>query len=226
VTQWISDEESKLGKRHLIAQNISNYLHPVKNVDARISILNFHYAWPEAVTFNDRLGRVIGFDESGFAGEADRTYRRQAWRFILAGGGLFNHLDYSFFVGSEGGTGENDAPGGGSRSLRKQLGILKKFIHRFDFVRMTSRDDLIRSAPGAFVKVLAHPGNAYALYVLGRAPCTLEIEISPGQYLAEWIDTRSGEVLAEGFLVSEGEVSLTSPNFETDVALAIVRRGG
>jgi hypothetical protein len=104
--------ERELPKKHLIAQNYCNFRHSLEAVDPAISILNFHYAWPEAVWMNYSWDRPISFDESGFAGQSDTTYLRQAWQFILAGGSVFNNLDYSFYVGHEDGKGENKAPGG------------------------------------------------------------------------------------------------------------------
>jgi hypothetical protein len=111
----------------------------VRDVDPRVSILNFHYAWPEAATLNAGLDRVVSFDETGFASPGDRVaaretddvYRRQAWEFLMAGGGIFSMLDYSFAVGHEDGTLVNRAPGGGSPALRRQLRVLKDFLHSF-----------------------------------------------------------------------------------------------
>ena len=96
----IVEEEAGLAKKHLLAQNYTNFKAPVPVVSDHISIINFHYAWPEAVAWNYHYGKVIGFDESGFAGSGDQVYRRQAWQFMLSGGGLFNSLDYSFFPGN------------------------------------------------------------------------------------------------------------------------------
>ena len=119
----IAETEARLGTRHLIAQNVCNHRFPVRDVDPRVSILNFHYAWPEAATLNLGLRRVVAFDETGFAtahdrvaaAETDAVYRRQAWEFLMAGGGVFDMLDYSFAVGHEDGTLVNDAPGGAAR---------------------------------------------------------------------------------------------------------------
>lgn len=137
VARWIKEEESTMPNKHLISQNISNFHYPVANPDSNISIFNFHYTLPEAVTENYYLNKVIGFNETGFAGRSDKTYRRQAWRFIMAGGGLFNQLDYSFSVGLE--NGEDTAytaPGGGSVAMRKQLRILKSFFEGLNFVQL------------------------------------------------------------------------------------------
>ena len=126
VAGWIVDTERPLPKRHLIAQSFSNNGVALAEVDRRVSIVNFHYEFPESVTWNLGLERPIGFDESGFAGPDDSLYRRQAWRFLMSGGAVFSGLDYSFAVGFEKGTAENDAPGGGSAALRSQLGVLKR----------------------------------------------------------------------------------------------------
>ena len=95
-----------------------------------------------------RVGSRLGLDETGFAGSDDATYRRQAWRFMLAGGALFDHLDYSFTVERPDGTDRNEAPGGGSPALRKQLGVLKRFVDGFDFVRMRPDRRVVRARTG------------------------------------------------------------------------------
>jgi hypothetical protein len=76
------------------------------------------------------LGKAIGCDETGFLGQEDATYVRQTWNFLLSGGSLFNHLDYSFTLGHEDGTDtEPNGPGGGSPAVRRMLGILAKMLN-------------------------------------------------------------------------------------------------
>ena len=95
IAQVIAETEARLGTCHLIAQNLCNHRFPIRDVDPRVSILNFHYAWPEAATLNLGLRRVVAFDETGFANahdrvglpETDAAYRRQAWEFLMAGVG-------------------------------------------------------------------------------------------------------------------------------------------
>ena len=99
IAQTIVDTEAKLPNKHLIAQNYTNFTYSLSEVDPNISILNFHYVWPEAVWKNYGWELPVNFDESGFYGKSDTTYLRQAWQFMLAGGAIFNNLDYSFFVG-------------------------------------------------------------------------------------------------------------------------------
>jgi hypothetical protein len=226
VTGWIHDEESRLPKRHLIAFNYCNFLFAVHRVPRHVSIVNFHYAYPDAVRLNQHLDKLMGYDESGFKGNDDATYRREAWRFLLAGGGLFNSLDYSFSVGKEDGTDtEPNGPGGGSPALRKQLRILRQFLEGFDFLRMSPDTETVRHAPGAFVQVLSERGKAYALYVEATAAAgDLQLSLPAGEYQAEWIDPLNGERMASsGLRGGDAPASLRLPATNRDLALRIVR---
>ena len=105
LAEVIAAAEAALPKVHLISQNIANGTEQVTDPDPHVSLLNFHYASPpEAVGLNYGLHRAIGDNETGFQGTGDTHYRMEGWEFLLAGGGLYNHLDYSFTVGHEDGT--------------------------------------------------------------------------------------------------------------------------
>ena len=223
IVSAIADEERRLGSRHLIAQNYCNFRHPLRDVDPRVSVVNFHYAWPEAAAWNLGLGRALASDETGFAGSADETYREQAWGFLLAGGSIFSHLDYSFAVGKEDGTAANSAPGGGSPALRRQLGVLKAFLVRFDLPALRPRPDVVARAPGAVAHVLAEVGRAYAVYLVGDGDTALALELPAGRYREEWVDTKTGATIAGGdFEHRGGPWERRDPRYERDVALRIV----
>src|SRR5262249_37032455 len=131
IADVLTAAESEFPVRHLISQNVANGSAKVETPHPAISIFNFHYATPpDTVPLNYGLGKVIGDNETGFAGTGDSVYRMEGWDFLLAGGGLFNNLDYSFTVGKEDGTAAVVAPtpGGGSPTLRKQLRFLKEFL--------------------------------------------------------------------------------------------------
>ena len=97
IADVITDAEKEFPHRHLISQNVANGAKKVVDPHPAISIFNFHYANPPAaVGQNYALNKVIGLNETGFKGTADDHYRMEAWEFILAGGGLYNNLDYSF----------------------------------------------------------------------------------------------------------------------------------
>ena len=225
IASFIVDEESRLPVKHLIAQNFCNFGYPIANLDENIRILNFHYAFPEAVALNYGYGRVMSFDESGFSGSDDAAYRRQAWKFILAGGGIFNSLDYSFYPGAEGGSGENQAPGGGSPALRKQLGILKRFIEDFDYLSMGPDSRAVRLSPACRWQALANRYREFAIYVEGESSCPVTLNLYPGDWHAEWLDTRTGEVVKTQDVNSNGvSTRLETPAFEGDIALRVRRR--
>ena len=65
---------------------------------------------------------------------------------MIAGGGLYNNLDYSFTVGHEDGTFHYPPtqPGGGNTGLRRQLRILSEFLHNLDFVKMKPDNNVIK----------------------------------------------------------------------------------
>jgi hypothetical protein len=228
MARALADEESRLPRKHLIAQNVANFRLPVRDDDLApgVGVVNFHYAYPEAVAWNAGLGRVIGFDESGFAGAADATYRRQAWTFMMAGGGLFNSLDYSFSVGREDGTdAQPKSPGGGSAALRRQLAALSAFLHSFDLTALAPDGALVRRAPGVVVQALSAPGRAYALYLHGRGPTTLTLSLPRGRWQVEWISVEDGAVRSTQSLTSTGAgAALATPPFERELAARIVRR--
>jgi hypothetical protein len=172
----IVDAERTLPNKHLISQNISNGAAMIASPDPNVSIFNFHYAAPpDAVAMNYHLNKVIGDNETGFRGTNDLPYRREAWEFILAGGGLFNNLDYSFTVRHPAGTFVNypsNQPGGGNPRLRQQYSVLRNFIYKFDFLRMGPDTNVIRGGvpAGTSARALSQPEQAYAIYIGPTAP--------------------------------------------------------
>lgn len=231
IATVIADEEKALAARHLIAQNYANHRYPIKDVDPNVGILNFHYAWPDAASLNLGHGKVVAFDETGFATpsdksaapETDAVYRRQAWEFLMAGGGIFSMLDYSFTVGHEDGTFVNTAPGGGSPALRRQLKVLKDFLHGFDIPALRPRQDAVKAAGGAFARALG-TDKALGVYLWGDGQTDLTLDLARGRWRAEWIDTTNGAVKhSEVFVHGGGSKTLKSPAYEGDVALRLAR---
>ncbi len=213
--------------KHLIAQNISNGSQKIERPNPAVSIFNFHYSTPpESVGLNYDLNKAIGDDETGFRGSEDATYRGEGWDFLLAGGAVYDNLDYSFTTEHEDGTARPEAPGGGGPELRRQLGILKRFLDGFAFVRMKPDRSLVAGGlpERATVQVLAEPGAAYALYLRGGASAELRLNLPEGSYNAQWLNPRSGQIEAKAEVQSFGTpVSLQSPDYQQDIALAIRR---
>lgn len=240
IDEWAAAEASlPPEQRHLIAQNIANRQGVISNPNPKVSIFHFHYALAEAALANQGLNRVIGHDETGSffipANQSawDFPYRREGWEFLLSGGGLFNHLDYSFTASREDGfaspsvpdsTGKV-SPGGGGPSIRRQLGILRWFMESLPLTQCSPQTSFIAgSLPnGVTVRVLGSAGNAYGLYVQGGAISTLNINLPPGTYRGRWIDPRSGvatQAVAEFSHVS-GTYALAVPPYGEDHALLL-----
>ena len=221
---------------HLISQNIANNKAKVANPHPAISIFNFHYASPpETVAMNYDLNKVIGDNETGFRGTNDLPYRVEAWSFMLAGGGLFNHLDYSFTAGHEDGTFHYPPkqPGGGNPVFRRQMKILRGFIRGFDFVRMKPLNSALKApmGGGARAYVLAEPDKAYAIYLApdGEKPMPREavvsLELHSGTYRAEWVNPLTGKVDKRETVKSQKNlVTLTSPPYREDIALKLIKK--
>ncbi len=223
----IVSEEQSLPKKHLIAQNYTNFKAPIPYVNEHVSIINFHYAWPEAVEWNYHYDKVVGFDESGFAGSGDQVYRRQAWQFMLSGGGLFNNLDYSFYVGHEDGKGENNAPGGGSTALRKQLKILSDFLHGLALEKLKPNTGLITNSPGLIPYVLTDNQDTYAIYLraIGSNQARFELKTGDGSFQVVTLDPLTGTYSEQGTVeATEGKLSLALEVPEGEIALKVIRR--
>lgn len=197
IADIITDAEREFAHRHLITQNIANGSEKIEKPHPSVSVFNFHYASPpDAVALNYGLNKVLGDNETGFQGTADDHYRMEAWEFVLAGGGLFNNLDYSFTAGHEDGTFQYPAtqPGGGNAGFRKQMKVLKDFIHGFEFVKMKPARHLVRGTlpKNSRCQMLAEPGRQYAAYFKGANHFAFAIDLPPGNYRIQWLDVATG----------------------------------
>ncbi len=227
IGEIIAKTESNFDRKHLIAQNFCSFMYPIKEIDDYVSIINFHYAMPQAVEYNYGYELPVGFDEDGFCSNKDHRYRENAWNFILAGGSIYNNLDYSFFVGFEDGTLVNDAPGHGSAALRKQLAFLKRFMEGFEFIQLKPSRHLVKLAPGTVPQVLANEGKEYAVYLYGGSQCDLQLYLPPGKYMATWLNTVNFNTeKSEKFDHTGAVKTLASPVYNGDIALKIIRTNG
>jgi hypothetical protein len=244
TTEWqhhivdiIVDEEKEFVAKHLISMNIANGRAKIQNPHPAVSIFNFHYAHPpDTIEMNYGLNKVIGENETGFRGKEDVLYRTEGWDFIIAGGALYNNLDYSFTCKHPKGTlSEYNSPGGGSPKLRHQLKILKNFINNFNFIKMKPDNKVIKggyvSSPlsgtptqaNITARVLVEAGEQYAIYVNGGTKVELKISLPKGHYYAEWVDTKTGRIeKTEEFNHASGNKILFSPDYKEDIALRII----
>ncbi len=243
IADEIVDAEKDFPHRHLISRNVANGKAFVQDPHPGISIFNFHYCVPpDVVAMNYDLARVIGENETGFRGKDDLLYRTEAWAFLLAGGALYNNLDYSFTPGHPGGTLlDYKSPGGGSAALRKQLGVLKDFFRQLNFVDMKPREGVVKStSPELTSYVLANPGKAYAVYLhtpLPKKPKNIEdhrltdvtaivkLDLPAGKYRTVWISTKNGLPEKDDTIEhAGGTIDLTSPVFSDDIALRVTAK--
>jgi hypothetical protein len=243
----IVNAEANLPKKHLIAQNIANGSRKVEQPDENVSILNFHYCNPpQAVEMNADLHRAIAYDETGFKGSGDDVYRIHAWQFMLAGGAIFSHLDYSFTAKTPEGTSPISAPGGGGVEIRKQLAILKQQLESMDIEKLKPATDIAAATKGITVTALTTDQSNYLVYIARAVeekkknaagkevgtgvwldpdagkPVTIQIRLPAENLTEEWINTRTGNSsLAQVTRSPAGMIELTSPAFKIDIALRI-----
>lgn len=223
VAQWITSEESQLPNRHMIAQCYSNFFAPVRALTPGVSIVNFHYAYPEAATLNSGIGKAIDYDETGFLGQGDDVYRREAWNFMLAGGSAFDGLDYSFTTEHPDGTeSAPNGPGGGSPALRKQLGLLAHFLSALPLEEMKPDFSVVVHADGVVAHALSNGRGLYAMYLDGQGAGRLRLRLPAGNYRGVWIDPATGAETATGTLRSDGNaLALEMPKFAQGEALRL-----
>ncbi len=226
VADWIASEESALGNHHLIAQNYCSFRFPVRQLAPGVSIVNFHYAYPEAVLLNYGLGKAISYDETGFLGRDDALYRRQAWNFMLSGGSVFDSLDYSFSVGREDGTDtEPNGPGGGGHALRQQLRVLSEFLQGLPLEDLEPDKRVVKRAAGVYARAVSSPGHVYGIYLDGSGPTEVTLELPAGEYSGEWVDVETGNIArAEQFRHAGGDRVLRTPEFHDGIALRLRRK--
>jgi hypothetical protein len=231
IVAAIRDEERTLPKQHLVFQNVANFrlaVKPATDLADGIDAINFHYAHPEAVTWNEALRMPICCDETGFAGPRHGVYRKQAWAFVMAGGALWNHLDYSFSVGKEDGTDtQPKSPGGGGPALRKQLRVLGEFVNGFDLAQLTPDRQSVKGSPGATARCLSTKGKQYAVYLHGRGPTQVTLALPAGAYNAEWLDVETGRVVRSATArATAATTTLESPEFKEEIALRVLLNSG
>jgi hypothetical protein len=189
---------------------------------------------------NYHLNKVVGDNETGFRGTNDAPYRMEGWDFLIAGGALFNNLDYSFTVGYEDGTFVYPAsqPGGGNPTFRRQMRVLRDFLYGFDFVRMKADNSVIKDGmpTNLTARALVQPGKQYAIYLRPNEPrnkpsfsvsqrdgaVVFGVELPAGTYQAEWLDPKRGIVEKKERIKHSGGIrQMAAPTFSEDIALRI-----
>ena len=140
---------------------------------------------------------MIGYDEDGGT-SADIIYRHAGWEYLMSGGGLFDNLDYSFTVSAPTGPVNLNGPSGGDPTLRVQLGILHSFMNSLDFLHMSLDTSTITGGvpSGATTYVMSEAGQQYAVFLEGpdgNNQASLVMNLPAGTYIAQWVDTQTGQ---------------------------------
>lgn len=229
MARCLVEAEKDLPDRHLISWNVANDTATIRNPDPAYGLFNFHYANPpRAVVENASLPHPLGDNETGFRGQGNGNYRREAWEFLMAGGALFNHLDYSFAVGHEDGSYEYPAtqPGGGNAKLRSQFTFLATFLNRLDLAAVRPAQHLILGGvpEGCRAWMLAVPGQQYALYLTSGPATTLTLQLEKGRYRMEWFKPTGGKRLESRVIdAKSGPHRISTPSPDPDLAMSMVR---
>jgi hypothetical protein len=240
VNQWqrimaetIVETEQTLPKTHLIAQNLANTYYEIDTLcHPGVTILNFHYAFPPGtVRVNYWLNLPIAFDETVNGCDApDR--RTEAWAFFMAGGAVYNNLDWSFAIDDQSGKGRN--PQGQRRSgveIRQQLSCLKRFMESIDFIHSKPLDTAaVQNLPeDVSFWGLENRDSVAVIYFLKRKACSVQhasIRLSSGVYELKWIDPIDVSVISvQRVAVIDNTLTLEFPPFADDLVCHIKKAG-
>ena len=234
MTLVVAEAEKEFPLKHLISNNVQNFKQLVPMPRRHVSVYNFHYAEPPVtVPLNYHLNLPLGDNETGFRGIEGTIYRIEAWRFLLAGGSLFNHLDYSFTTENEDGSNviQKGEPGGGSRELRKQFGILAGFMRSLNFINMKPvGDDVVKSGnEGTSVEGLVEDRKVWALYLSTKdtvaTSSVLEVNLPAGSYNLTWTDTKTGSGTPESKNDHNGGwLQIKSPEYLNDITIKLEKK--
>lgn len=250
----VHDAESTLPKKHLIAQMVQGPVDGPIDFSASplLSIIVGQYVWGAAVG-GDQMGGMkcldckYAYDKpieqnetpyypfQYYKGDPIAASRLEAWAFVVGGGASFNQLNARYTVKDpSGSTPDNATVLGTLRSLRK-------FIYSFDFIKMRADKAFVVSGveEGVYCRGISQPGEQYALYLHhselnereeyyiaqpGHYQETLVLDLSPGTYKADWVDTVLGSTISTFTFVHQGgNQDLSTPEYAVDIALRVKR---
>jgi hypothetical protein len=251
LLEVVHDTESKLPKKHLLAQEVQGPLGgPIDFSGSPIlSIIVGQYLWEtrdgemgglEGLTYKYGSNKPIELNETVFfpfqyKGDVIADSRVEAWEFIVGGGASFNQLNSLYTPDDPAGKTPDNA------QILAALRILKNFMNSFDFIKMRADMSFVVSGvpTGVYCRGLSEPGEQYALYhhhstlernvsytvQPGNYKETLALGLPGGTYKADWVDPASGEVLNTVTFTSQGgnQVFIT-PEHKIDIALRIKRK--
>jgi hypothetical protein len=210
----------------LVAINYANRTGRLPELHPNVSIVNFHYAIPEAMHGNYHLGYILGDDETGFAGQTPMPYRQEAWKFLMSGGSMFSHLDYSYTLKHPDGSYSVEGtktPGYGGADLRKQLGFLRKTLEKNAVWNLVPGNEVLIKSPEAIsIPILADTTRGFYMGYMSRAG-QYGLRLPAGKYSLRLLDTiECKEVSAE--IISHPGNYLFFDNALPEAAFTLTKR--
>jgi len=211
VSEWIVDEEPKLPWKHFISVDLSfgaTVVTPAELEKYWPLVYGFNTTYDDGCDFpvlNRGVNKVFAYNENGFRGTEAEVYRVIGWNYMMAGGAMYNNLDYSFTVDHEDGTGQNpQSPGSNDPKMQLHMSILLACMNSIPFVEMQPSDDVVTGG-GYAARALASPGKADAVFFSGNGLISPSVNLPVGNYVLEWVDILTGTVQdAEVFSHSGG----------------------
>jgi hypothetical protein len=237
--------DGALPKKHLLGQTVQS-LSPDLSAETWCEWLPTEYVRPaQAALEKDYAARkpIVDVESDYYGFGLVKPYtpddvRVEGWWFLLGGGAGVINLNGEYHRGQESG-------GADTRELiLPQRRVLKDFMSGLDLASMVRFDGVKDVPPGAITSALARAGEQYAVYLAhatgdgqwgahfvatpGSFKDTLALQaVPPGRYLLEWIDPRTGTVIASDTVVGVGrDLAVQTPAYTIDVALRLRRLGG
>lgn len=234
VSEWIKNEESKLGKTHILSVDYANEGKAIKEEYLKtyfknISVFNHHYDKnAESLALNYHLPVAITFNETGLMHAISPQYRMQGWKYMLSGGALYNNLDFTFQVGTEDGTGSTEYScdwynGSTFPQVRMSIRAIKNFMESIDFINMRplSAKDMVECHGDEKFTIFGKE-NFYVIYLQGSYRTRAYLKLKDGNYKFTYINPIDGNVIMKNnHIVKEGKMNFLTPEYQEDILIKI-----
>ena len=247
----IHTAESRLPKRHLVAHNFPQQ---IANLALDFEVINEHYpttvvipAPNPGIAGGDSLlrnhysrGKILALDETDTTSAL--ATRLESWMFLLGGGGIYNGLDSTRLVYTQGNISGDNAQG---NATRKAVRDIATYIENLHFVALRRNLSWVTAGipTGASLQAMANPGQQYVAYFHhAQTRGTFQLEynlidssnhsiapvvlLDPGTWRAVWTrPVDMVELSTETFDHGGGIRTLAPVSYQEDIALRIDRTG-
>jgi hypothetical protein len=172
----------------------------------------------------------MGFNETGLMVSSSPEYRIQGWRYFMNGGGLYDHLDFTFQVGKENGNGTvlfecglSGYSGCTDHDVKFQMGALLNFWNGIDFVNMIPSNNCLGLVYGNLQTMgFYEEGKEWVVYFVGDGLPRATLVTPPGEFIISWYDPRTLQLLQETEVKQERpDLRLLGPGFTDDIVVKV-----